>query len=160
MTPRRFLDYEVALLLAKHGKEAVLGTLASKLGLAPPELESLLRGIDEEKPVRRERAPAFSVDQIEDLVAQNPQKAEQLRVLHTRFLNRTFLPELRDVRRFFEQHSRSLGHTKSRAQSLPKVMRLLADLDRAELDALCEARQPVEYSSLGIISDEILRRDR
>lgn len=156
----RFLVYEVALLLAKYGKDAVLRELARRLDCPQPELEGLLSEIEKkQKPPRRSRAAA-TPDRLESIISQHPEKASQLRALHTRFGNRTFLPELRDVRRFFDQHSQSLGSTKSRAESLPKLLKLLAHFDLGELDALSRAREAGEYSSLGIISDEILRRDR
>ncbi len=159
MTSPRFLDYEVVLLLAKYGKDTVLNAVARRLTLTQEELESLLNGIDRSKAPRRS-AKNRVVDAIEPIVAQFPQKSEQLRALQGHFRNRTFLPELRDVRRFFEQHSRNLGNAKSRAESLPKLMMLLAALDVAELNDLCRARTCSEYSSLGIISDEILGRNK
>ena len=160
MTIARFLEYEVALLLAKYGKEPVLRMLAEKLACPQMELEALLTDIEKKKvaPPRYRAVP--TADRLETIISQHPEKANQLRVLNSRFQNRTFLPELRDVRRFFEQHSRTLGQTKSRAESLSKLLKLLADLDLTELDALSNARESGEYSSLGIISDEILRRDR
>lgn len=160
MTSDKFIDYEVALLLAKYGKEVVLRALAQKLGLAQAELELVLQGIEKEKPSPRPSKKTPPIDPIEITVSQHPEKADQLRALHARFQNRMFLPELRDVRRFFEQHSRSPGALKSRVQSLPKLVKLLAELDAAELDSLCQASQQTAYSSLGVISDEILRRDR
>ena len=160
MTTSRFLEYEVALLLAKYGKEPVLLMLAEKLGCAQTELEALMTDIEKKKAIPAGSRAAPTADQIETIISQHPEKASRLRVLNSRFRNRTFLPELRDVRRFFEQHSRNLGHTKSRAKSLSKLLKLLAELDLTELDTLSSARESGEYSSLGIISDEILRRDR
>jgi len=159
MTATRFLEYEIVLLLAKYGKDPVLSVLATKLNCLPTDLEALLAEIDKQKagPRRPRKAPA---DPLEAIVSQYPQKASQLRLLHARFQNRTFLAEFRDIRRFFDQHSHSLGRIKSRAQSLPGLLALLAELDVDELDTLCQARESGGYSSLGIISDEILRRDR
>jgi hypothetical protein len=156
----RYLDYEVALLLAKYGKEAVINSLAQKMDMSQVDLEALLKKIDKAKPFPRRHPKAPPVDPIETVVAQYPEKAKQLHELHTRFLNRTFLANLRDVKRFFDQHSGSLGHVKSRVQSLPKLIKLLAELGTAELNTLCQTPNSAEYSSLGIISDEILRRDK
>ena len=160
MTTATFLEYEVALLLAKYGREPVLRMLAEKLACPQTELEALLTTIEKKKAVAPRSRCAPTADRLETLISQHPEKAGQLRVLISRFQNRTFLPELRDVRRFFEQHSRNLGHTKSRAESLSKLLEILADLDLIELDALSNASDSGVYSSLGIISDEILRRDR
>jgi hypothetical protein len=159
MSTAKFLDYEVALLLAKYGKPALVGALAKKLQLTPDQLEGLLQTSLNEKPVSRSTKKLPAVDLVAQLAQEYPSKAELLQTLHGRFRNRTFLPELRDVKRFFEQHDRSLGASKSRAESLPKLLRLLAELEVAELEAICQTRPANEYSSLGVISDAILRRN-
>lgn len=160
MMSSTYLQYEVALLLAKYGKNAVLSALAEKVKLSHEQLESLLKELPTKKAPRHARKSSATVDSIEEMVRDHPAKAHLLRTLHGRFRNRTFLPELRDVRGFFEQHSRNLGATKSRSESFRRLFKLLAGLDLAELDALCQAEPQGAYSSLGVISDEILRRDR
>jgi hypothetical protein len=156
----KFLDYEVALLLAKYGKTALLAALARHLQLTPDELDALLQKAPNNKAEARPRKRQTPVDMLAELVEEYPNKAQLLRTLHRRFGNRTFLPELRDVRRFFEQHDRPLGSSRSRADTLPRVLRLLAELDVADLEALCQAQPEGAYSSLGVIAEEILRRDR
>lgn len=160
MSSARFLDYEVALLLAKYGRAALLDALGKKLHLTPEQLDSILRAPINEKPASRSRKKSSPVDLVAELAHGHPEKAHLLRSLYGRFQNRTFLPEMRDVRRFFDQRARSLGASKSRAETLPRLLRLLAELDKSELDALCQAQPESAYSSLGIISDEILRRDK
>jgi hypothetical protein len=156
----KFLDYEVALLLAKYGKTAVLGTLAKKLQLTLDELERILETHLNEKSVSHSKKRPSTVDLVAHLAEAHPNKAQLLRTLNGRFENRMFLPELRDVKRFFEQHDQPLGSSRSRADSLPRVLRLLAELEVAELEALCQAQPENAYSSLGVISDEILRRNK
>jgi hypothetical protein len=160
MSASKFLDYEVALLLAKYGKTALLDALARKLQLTPDQLEAILQTPLNERPASSSKKRPRPVDLVSQLAQEYPSKAQLLRTLHGRFGNRTFLAELRDVKRFFEQHDRPLGASKSRTETLPKVLRLLAELDIAELEALCQAQPDNAYSSLGVISDEILRRDR
>ncbi|HZT82764.1 MAG TPA: hypothetical protein VFA26_21215 [Gemmataceae bacterium] len=160
MPRSRFLDYEVALLLAKYGKTAVLDALARKVQLTPGELEAILQGPVREKPAASSRKKPSLADLVAELAGENPGKAEYLRILYARFGNRTFLPELRDVRRFLEEHDRSAGALKSRADTATRVVKLLADLDVAELQALCQTQPENAYSSLGVISDEILRHNR
>jgi hypothetical protein len=160
MSSSKFLDYEVALLLAKYGKTALLGALARKLQLAPVELETILETDLNEKSVSHAKKRPPPVDLVAQLAEADPNKAQLLRTLSGRFGNRTFLPELRDVKRFFGQHDRPLGALKSRAESLPKVLMLLAELEVAELEVLCQAQPDGAYSSLGVISDEILRRNK
>lgn len=155
-----YLDYEVALLLAKYGKDAVFNALARRIQLSHEELELLLKEIPVKKTPARSGRSGSVGDLIDQLTRDHPTKAHLLRTLHGRFQNRTFLPELRDVKRFFEQHSRNFGSTKSRVESLPRLLKLLAELDLSELDAICQVETESGYSSLGLISDEILRQPK
>jgi hypothetical protein len=158
MAAAKFLDYEVALLLAKHGKTAVLNALSRKLQLTPEQLEAILQTpLNDKLPSRSKKNP-FALDLVAQLAQEHPNKAHLLKTLHDRFGNKTFLPELRDVKRFLEQHDRSPQSSKSRAETLPTVLRLLAVLDITELEDLCRANPENGYSSLGVISDEILGR--
>lgn len=160
MSSVRFLEYEVALLLAEYGKQALLVALGRKLALSEAQLEALFSQIEREKPPDRRAKRPPAKDPVESVLARHPDKTEQLRSVAVRFQNRLFLPELRDVRRFFEQHAHHLGRPKSREQSLPKLLDLLASLDTAELNAIVKSRERTGYSALGVISDEILQRDR
>jgi hypothetical protein len=160
MSYSKFLDYEVVLLLAKYGKSAVLGALAKQLALTPEQLEAFLqRPPARQSDTRSTKRPSLS-DLVTQLAQEHPTKAEVLRTLHGRLENRTFLPQLRDVRRFFDRHEHSLGNTKSRSEALPSVLKLLAELDVTELEGLCQAQPENTRSSLGLLSDAILRRDR
>jgi hypothetical protein len=160
MKSSTYLEYEVALLLAKYGKDAVLKALAPKLQLSHEELESILNELPRKKESVRSRKVPANIDSIDDFTREHPEKAEYLRKLHDRFQKRTFLPELRDVKRFFERQSWDLGRIKSRADSFRRLFKLLAELDLPELEGLCDAQPEGAYSSLGVISDQILRRDR
>ena len=156
----RFLDYEVALLLVKYGKSALLKALAQKVNLTPEQLEAILQNPPTQSRSTHPRKKQSASDLVDALAKEHPEKAQYLRVLQARFENRSFLPELRDVKRFFDQRHRALGSAKSRVETFPKVAKLLAELDAAELAALCQSQPESGYSSLGIISDEILRRDK
>src|SRR5262245_17264202 len=116
-----YLEYEVALLLAKYGKAAVLNALAAKIQLSQDELESLLKEIPSRKPRGQSSKSPPASAAIDEIIRQHPSKARLLRTLHDRFQKRSFLPELRDVRRFLEQHTRALGATRSRAESAPPL---------------------------------------
>jgi hypothetical protein len=161
MADSRFLEHEVALLLAKYGTAAVLDALARKLQLSLEQLQAMLQdALNHHGPTTRSKGRRSSVDLVAKLAQAHPDKAEFLRDLHVHFGNRTFLPELRDVRRFLEGHDVSIAAMKSRVDALPRVLRLLADLEIVELQELCNPAQEAAYSSLGVISDEILRHDR
>lgn len=160
MTSQQSLRYHLALLLATHGDTALLAALAGILKLSQLELEKLLVELEDVEPRHGKTSKETKQNIMELLATQHPDKAVALRILSNRYLNKTFLPELRDVRRFCETHSHPFGRTKSRLDALPKIARLLVDLDIAELEELCKLPEGNEYSSLGIISDQILSRER
>jgi len=160
MSSPKFLEYEVVLLLAKYGKSTVLHALAQKINVTPEELETLLQKLPTSKSGSSPSKKPSAQELVGELAQAHPEKANMLRTLHGRFENRSFLPELRDVKRFFEQRTRTLGATKSRVEALPKLLRLLSELPVSELESFCHSKPEGTYSSLGIISDEILRRDK
>jgi len=155
-----FLEHEVILLLAKLGEGPVLAALARKLGMSAEQLYRKLTEFKQTKPRASTRKPPPIARSFEDVMAQNPNKAENLKVLFGRLQNKTFLPELKDVRRFLDRHSQKIGRIKSRSDAAPKLARLLGSLDPSELAGLCHDSGQGEYSSLGIISDEIMGRNR
>ncbi len=162
MNPREILDLEVSLLLLKHGRHALLQAIARRMQLSDDalklELERLLRL--EFSTVSRKKGPPkpFVLDTV---LVGHGEKAEYLRQLHTRFENRTFLAELKDVRRLFDRHRRVIPRWKSRTNAEASVFRFLANLDVAELKKiLADVSAGPDVSSLGIISDEILGRNK
>jgi hypothetical protein len=160
VTPEQLLDYEIALLLAKHGEKRVVTALGRRLGLSSEELQRRLSELNKVRPRTSTPKPVDASRIIGTIAAEKPEKVPSLKLLLARFQNKTFLPELKDVRRFFDRHSHALGTVKSRAEAAPRLFKLLGTLDASELGSLCEGDQEKEYSSLGIISDEIMRRDK
>ena len=156
----QLLDYEIVLLLAKYGEKRVLSMLAERLGLSADELQRRLKRIKEATPRITTRKPIDPHRIVDSIISEKPEKAAHLRRLFSRFQSRTFLPELKDVKRFFERHGRDFGKVKSRAQVIKPLFMLLANLDTSELASLGEYIPEDNYSSLGIISDEIMRRHR
>ncbi|MBW8073681.1 MAG: hypothetical protein GJU77_08410 [Ferrovum sp.] len=162
MTPREFLDLEVSLILLKHGKEALLQAVARRMQLSDEalrlELDTLLRAKITSSSKKKITTKPFILDSI--LVGREG-KADYLHQLCARFENRTFLSELKDVRRFFDRHGRSIPTWKSRVLAQASLFRLLADLDISELKKLLDEEPAgAEVSSLGLISDEILGRNK
>lgn len=161
MISSNFLEYEIALILAKYGEKQVLSTLAKNLGLSARELDFKLQNVKYLKPKVTTRQHTDPKKIIDSLIIANPEKSEFLNLLLARFQNRTFLPELKDVKRLLNRYSTLKSSVKSRSSAAPYLFRLLASLDLKELASLCEANQDQDtYSSLGIISDEIMRRNK
>ena len=158
MNTKEFLQYQIALLTAKYGRAAVLQSFADVMRLSESDIERLLARV-QTLPTDYATVRRKSSDPFEDEAAKQPLKATALRALGVGFRDRLFLPELRDVRRFFERHDRSIGSAKSRAATEPRLATLLGALNLDELESLAHEAGREQQSSLGIISDEILRRD-
>jgi hypothetical protein len=160
MTPQQVLRYQIILLLASNGRNRVISTLADVLKMGEDELEANLVRIEQLETKRQPKSKGTSGDGgLERLAAQYPDKAQALRLLSARFINKTFLSELREVRRFFDTRSMPTKSLKSRSDALPKLLSVLATLSTQELTELCEQPDSGSHSSLGIISDQILGRN-
>ena len=158
MSIKDFLNYEIILLLAKYGKKQVLDALASQLHIPSDVLETKLQEMGKLKPrITHKKRPDPSAI-VESLFAQHPDKAEYLKTLFSRFQNKAFLTELKDVKRFYNRYADDLGKVKSRTDAIPKLFKLIASLDIKELSNLCDDFKAGEYSSLGILSEEIMKR--
>jgi hypothetical protein len=160
MTPKDYLSLHLSLLLAQHGEVSVLEALAPLLGCAPAELHEKLvyvRKIGYASPKKSARLSTGGAS-IETLFAKHPEKAEVLRKIQARFLARTYLPELKDVRRFLDRHGRPSATLKKRDDSFAIVARELVRLTSDELQSVLSEHGSSDYSSLGVISDQILGR--
>ena len=156
MTTQQTLECHLALHVHTYGERAVIAALSTVLKLPVGEMEARLSAVGEMPTKKRDKPSGREPDVIDALLSQDPTKTQVLQNLVARYRNKTFLPELRDVRRFCERHGFPFGSTKSRTSALSKVVRLLVKLEHAELDSLLALPTSGEYSSLGVISDEIL----
>jgi iron-sulfur cluster repair protein YtfE (RIC family) len=158
MSPNEILELEVSLLLIKYGEKRVLKTLAKVRGLSVDELEVNLKRVSqaEKKPSKRKGKDASRV--VDEIIKQHPQKSHLLKQLYSRFQSKSFLPQLRDIKRFFNKHSLEPRNLSSRNNSAIQVFKLLANLDENELKELIQEQDKTHYSALGIISDEIMKQ--
>jgi hypothetical protein len=162
MTPSEMLELEVSLLLVRHGKQSVLKAIARRMRLSDFELETDLRKLSDASYAlaakKKSRGKPFL---LAPLLIGRAEKADTLRLLQARFENRTFLPELKDVKRFFDRYEKHTPTFKSRLSAQTPLFKVLADVDLATLKKLLtESPLGVTHSSLGIISDEILGRGK
>jgi hypothetical protein len=130
--------------------------------LSDSELETDLRKLSDASYAlaakKNIRGKQFS---LAPLLVGREEKADTLKLLQARFENKTFLPELKDVKRFFDRHERHTPTFKSRLSAQAPLFTILADVDLATLKKLLTESPPgVAHSSLGIISDEILGRGK
>lgn len=160
MTSKDFLRLHLSLLLAQHGERAVLESLAPLLGSSSDDLlikladaRNLGRGRPEAAP------PSGKPEPVEALLAAHPDKAQVVRELRSRFAARTFLPEMKDVRRFLDRHGQPTSVVKKRDAAFAKIAQQLVKLPLADLQAMLAMPADSSFSSLGVISDQILGRN-
>lgn len=133
------LDIELRLLILKYGRQHILESLAR---LGQQTLEEVSRDIVAAEGMQRtRRAKAKRTETpIMELVAREsdtrPEIAESLRTLAARFQNRTFLPNLRDVRRFLDRLGTRHGTLKSRRIAGSALVRTLATMPKEDLARL------------------------
>lgn len=155
---KEMLSYDVALLLLRYGPSTVVGELARQLGMSE---ERLLVDLDRMRHLPRKgsatKRPATGFS-VEKFVSERPEMAEMLMTLDARYENRTFLPELRDVKRFLDKHGRASRTVKSRQVAKRRVFEVLVGLELRRVVDLAKEQLSGADSSLGMISDQILRR--
>lgn len=160
MTSKEYLSLHLSLLLAQYGSTSVLEALAPLLGSSDADLHARLGDvwqIGQADAKRRAGVPKTAAS-IDALLAEHPEKAEILRKIQARFVARTYLPELKDVRRFLDRHGQPSTSLKKRDEGFARVARQLVNLPLDELRSVLVEPEPSGYSSLGIISDQILGR--
>lgn len=161
MTSKEYLQLHLSLLLAQYGEHGVLEALAPLLGSSLTDLQVRLKDVQKVGHARSKMRPETTKAgaSLEALLAENPEKAELLRKIQVRFAARTFLPQLKDVRRFLDRHGQPCTSLKKRDDGFARVARQLVQLPKDELEALLSETAISEYSSLGVISDQILGRN-
>lgn len=160
MKQTEFLRLQLAILTLQHGERAILESLATLRGQAIADLEAILVDIDKIGHARTKKPPAAKVPgfTIESVLSAHPEKADLIRSIQTRYENRTFLSELKDVRRFLDRYGQPTKTLKARNEAFPKVVRVLVELPISELEVMLSSVPSDEFSGLGVISDQILGR--
>ena len=156
---RTFLDLNLRLLIAQHGKTQVSEALSAiedvDLAATRAEIKTCENKAKRDKVRRR---PGKSIEEIiRNAKPDNPETEGVIKKLAHAYENKEFLPELRDVRRFLESRSISPAKFRSRASALSAVVDVLARCKLDELDRLAR-RSRAQGGDLGIIADQILGR--
>lgn len=163
MKPKDALQYHLALLLETHGEKSVISALSHLLKLDENGLRNLMADVEYKPKARMRKQQLGRVNEkknasLEAMLASYPEKTLSIKALKERFDNKTFLRELKDVKRFLDRHGKSVAAVKSRVNAFGAVADVLVHLSVDDLDSLLEMSNDNEYSSLGIISDQILGR--
>lgn len=160
MTSKDFLNLHLSLLLAQHGERAVVECLAKLLGSSADDLLAKVADTRKVGYVRSKAAPGpRNSESVEALLVDHIDKAQAVRELQSRFEAGTFLPEMKDVRRFLDRHGQSSASLKKRDAAFAKVARQLVQIPLADLESMLAIPADSSFSSLGVISDQILGRN-
>lgn len=151
------LDIDVQLLVLRYGRQNVLQALARTAEQTVEQIEQQIQAIAKREAGKGKRTARSLLEVAAAPAQEQPDIAEPLRTIATRFDNRTFLPQLRDVQRFLERIGISHGKLKSRAAAAPLLMRTLAKLPAEELTHLLAAEECSKDSDYAILARAIMR---
>jgi hypothetical protein len=153
----KFIDIDLRLLTLRHGRQEVLAALARLVEQTPEQIEQQLRALREKSAVSRKREAKQSLVEIAALESRDRTEiAEPLRALAVAFENRSFLPNLRDVERFFHRAGESSHKLKSRVLAGPMVIRALSKLPKEELADLALRGASGNESDYALLSRAIM----
>lgn len=150
------LKLDVQLLLLRHGRRKVLDMLATLGEQTAEQLELELRTAQGRRAKRVRKTPS-SVDVLPEISSPVPEVAEALRVLATRYENRMFLPQIRDVQRFLDRLGVPHKAVRSRRDAARRVMIALSKLTLDELTQLTKLPES-NSSDFADLAREIMGR--
>ncbi len=150
------LDIEVRLLVVKYGFEKVLTALAQAGNTNIEDLRSMLQELERRPKSSQKKRPQQTAEQIVNkLDVDGPEKGELLKTLAHRFDSRVFLPNLRDVRLFLQEHGNE-GVPKARHRAAEPLFRYLADLPLSELRGMVSVEGSQQSSWYSDLSAQII----
>jgi len=153
----QFLEIDVRLLVLRYGRQRVLNTIARLTDQTFEELEQHLQTVEQKPKAAQTNAskPAL-VEIVASECRERPDIAESLRTIALDFENRTFLPELRDVKRLFDRIGVPSSKLKSRIAAGPLLIRTLSKLSREELLRLAQRDKVPGESDYSLLSRAIM----
>jgi hypothetical protein len=157
MSKDEIIELELSLLLIKYSESRILGSLATMMGISSSELEAKLEKIRQAKNEPPKSKRNKNSQYINEITRKHPRKSKILSLLYSRFESGIFLPQLHDIKQFLRSHSVEDENLKSRQDSVKKLFSVLAGLEDNELKELIQEKNKPNFSSLGIISDEIMK---
>jgi hypothetical protein len=157
----QILALELRLLILRYSRRRIIDALAKLGDQTAEELERELTAALKRK-ARRNAKPKErpTSDLIADACRDRPEITELVTILVSRFENRTFLPQLRDVVRFLDRTGVSHGKLKSRRLSTTAIVSALARLDIDELGRLVAPPAAEGESDLALLAREIMAGGR
>jgi hypothetical protein len=149
------LKIELRILVLRHGRRNVLEALAS---LGNETAEEIEREIDlaEKRKASRKSKPISAIEIASELCRDKPESIDTLTKLANRYENRTFLPELRDVKRFLERSGVKHSKVSSRRAAARQVLTVLNQLSMEDLKRLTSAAETHGDSDFALLAKEIM----
>ena len=133
------LELEVRILVLKHGYKRVLAALSKSQGITEEEIENTLFELERSKDTKRKIRKIESITDIAAKATEKyPEKSKYILELARRFENKTFLPQMRDVRNFLVPFGLDRNTLKSRVNSAKTVIEKLCELSPSELAELVD----------------------
>jgi hypothetical protein len=152
-----FLKMELRLLQLRYGRRRILESFGALTEQTPDQIEAEIAALEARK-TKRVRKVRSVDDVLAELVVARPEAAQILRTLATRYENRSFLPQLKDVQRFLERLGLARKSLKSRRDALKHVLTALSRLSADELDRLARLSANEGDSDYANLAREIMGR--
>ncbi len=128
-----FLDLELQLLVAKHGRTRLMQGLARLENVSPEQLEERIARLSDKTLSRKKVKRPFSAEEIIAQIEPVPaSRRQELITMSREFEQGRFLPQLADALRFCAKHGQKV-RARSRRDLLPKIVAVLAALREDEL---------------------------
>ena len=148
------LTLRTKLLVAEYGRKRVIAALAQ---IEDVEFETIEREIESTKKRRpsRKRHPKAVSELLKEanIDSQTLPLVEQIACAYD---NKRYLPELRHVRQFLEQHGVDASKLQSRTAASPLVIKVLGSLSESELTGMVTGLNEPVKGDLKIMADQIL----
>lgn len=157
MQSDKILEIEIQLLLIKYGFTKVMKAIANNQNQSIEHIEQLI--VD----LKTKKTPKRKLQQLsaEEIVKKNwPELSaidSELNRLAIMFDNKTFLPQLKDVRRFIERQQNKSINLKTRISGVKRVFEILKQMTQSELHELIHGNDPTQ-SDFSLLSDQIIQQ--
>lgn len=151
-----YLEIEVELLILKYGYAKVLSAIASRDNITLEVLEKKISDLKNKKSQKPRRKEVSVEEIVAKIISENPHIKDEIQLLLARFVNKTFLPELKDVRRFIEKQSNRKVNIKSRDSGAKHVFDIIKSMPKNEIMQVIDLN-PIGESDYSLLSEQIIR---
>jgi hypothetical protein len=154
VTQEPLINLEVRFLLARYGRERVLEALANVGEVDPSQIEAAVTAYESRGKHFGKRSTADASALVEKLRL-DPDTKAMVHELAVAYESGSFLPQLREVRRFLASNGIE-GTVRSRRDALPRVVQALSKCGADHLRDLASRSDDSRRGDLGLIADQIL----